>query len=107
MSIPICSLTWTEGSSQVAGADLHIFKDVAGAEAPLLSGLDSAQRALSAYGFTIANCLLLGKSKRNVIIPGSLEWLPMSRGPIQNINVIRVRPQVKSKEELYVYRLLH
>jgi len=74
-----------------------------GQTAPLLSGLDSPQRALSAYGFTIANCLLLGKPKRNVIIPGSLEWLPISLGLIQNINAI----QVKSKEELYVYRLLH
>ncbi len=40
-------------------------------------------------------------------MPGSLEWLPMSLGLIQNINAIQVRPQVKSMEELYVYRLLH
>ena len=40
-------------------------------------------------------------------MPDSLEFLPMSSGPIQNINAIQVRPQVKSKEELYVYRLLH
>jgi hypothetical protein len=40
-------------------------------------------------------------------MPGSLEWLPISLGLIQNINAIQVRPQVKSMEELYVYRLLH
>ena len=78
-----------------------------GQTAPLLSGLDSRQRVLSACGFTTSNGLLLGKSKRNAIMPGSLEFLPMSSGPIQNINAIQVRPQVKSKEELYVYRLLH
>jgi len=78
-----------------------------GQTAPLLSGLDSRQRVLSACGFTTSNGLLLGKSKRNAIMPGSLDCLPMSSGPIQNINAIQVRPQVKSKEELYVYRLLH
>jgi hypothetical protein len=36
-------------------------------------------------------------------MPGSLEWVPMSPGLIQNIDAI----QVKSKEQVYVYRLLH
>jgi hypothetical protein len=37
-------------------------------------------------------------------MPGSLKWLPMSLGLIQNINAIQVKSK---KEELYVYRLLH
>jgi len=44
MSIPICSLTWTEGSSQVAGSDLHIFKDAAGGD-----GTDGA--SIVRFGF--------------------------------------------------------
>ena len=106
MSIQICSLTLTEGSSQIAGSDLHIFKDVAGGD-----GTDGSSTVRFGFPPTRPECLRVY----------DLQWLTIKKiekecynarqsgmsshvqWPIQNINAI----QVKSKEELYVYRLLH